>query len=394
MYKAECEVVAKEGITILGFAEPWNGRKTKLICNCEKHGKWKTTSIRNFKEGRSCPQCGRESSPCKLDSTVVVDTLEKLCQESGYKFLGIDGEYKNVNSTKVKYECPKHGIKSAVIARFKGGRGCGDCARDNFRGFVLKEDATHIKDFMKTGKFLEGTTFTRSLRKNSLGWPVFWNYTCPKCSHDEYVQAGVCSGVFEGAMGHLKKGNLCCRCSYNCRHTKEQWEYRIKKQCLLKGYTFLGWVGLWGSGKKFNYSCPLHGQQSMTPRNLIEGYGCPACAGKNQQECYINSIWDENILRGIKFGISVNSVKRLKGQNNKNLFQMQQMKVYLFPDVNSCKRAEKACLKRLQCGIVSSVELRDGYSETTPLSNLEAIEEIFKEFGGVLKPREEECKKN
>ena len=48
-------------------------------------------------------------------------------------------------------------------------------------------------------------------------------------------------------------------------------------------------------------------------------------------------------------------------------------------------KAERACLKRLQCGIVSSRELKDGHSETTSISNLEAVEEIFKEFGGILK---------
>lgn len=61
-YKTECEAVAKEGITVLGWVGEWSVSKTKLLCKCEKHGEWDTTSIRNFKCGKSCPRCGADKT--------------------------------------------------------------------------------------------------------------------------------------------------------------------------------------------------------------------------------------------------------------------------------------------------------------------------------------------
>lgn len=85
----------------------------------------------------------------------------------------------------------------------------------------------------------------------------------------------------------------------------------------------------------------------------------------------------------LKFGIANDSVFRLKGQNSRNLFQMQQIAAYELTSVESCKAAERACLVELDCGILSSRELKDGYTETTSIQNLEEIIGIYERFGGV-----------
>lgn len=61
-YKAECEAVAKEGITIVGFVAPWKGVTTKLHCHCVLHGDWFTSQITTFRRGVSCPACGEIQS--------------------------------------------------------------------------------------------------------------------------------------------------------------------------------------------------------------------------------------------------------------------------------------------------------------------------------------------
>lgn len=323
-YKAECEAVAKEGVTILGFVEPWVGNRTKLKCFCEKHGQWCTTSIDHFKVGTSCPVCKGEKAGLR-----------------GKSFLAGN----------------QH---------------------------TLKEDSFHIERFMKTGGLHPKTQFFRSERLTSAGRKPYWNYICPVCSNDEYVKAGVCSGVFEGYIGSLKKGELSCRCSKNYHYTKEQWEYKIKKECKERGYEFIDWKSKnFGALYKFRYNCSLHGAQTITTDNFLTGKGCPQCSGKNQQECYINIVYDEYLPVALKFGIANNSKVRLRRQNGKNLFQMKQMQVYQFPSIESCKAAERACLLELDCGILSSRELQDGYTETTSLQNLDKIIEIYERFGGI-----------
>lgn len=71
-YKAECEAVAKPGITILGWVGEWKGNSTKLKCRCDKHGEWSTTPIYRFKKGVGCFKCALER----------ITTPDEQCVES------------------------------------------------------------------------------------------------------------------------------------------------------------------------------------------------------------------------------------------------------------------------------------------------------------------------
>lgn len=317
-YKAECEAIAKEGITVLGFVEPWVGWQTKLICNCEKHGEWGTTNISDFKQGKSCPKCGYQA------------------------------------------------------------------AAEFLKAKNLKDDSIHIEHFMKTGAFKEGTKFWRSDRKTKAGATAYWNYTCPVCSNDEYVKAGVCTGVFESSTSGLKKGESACRCSQSYRYTKEQWEYRLKKQCKKRGYKFIGWSNeKFGSMFKFKYFCKAHGIQEMTALYFLKGQGCAHCAGFNQKQAYINLVQDSDIDVCLKFGIAIDSAERLKGQNRNNKMQMKNLIVYEFPDSLSCKRAESEIKARFKCRYLKKRDLTDGHTETLPLNMFDDIVKVYEEFGGV-----------
>lgn len=302
-HKAECEAIAKGGIKILGFVGEWKGSLTKLRCSCSLHGEWSTTTITNFKAGKSCPECGKGT---------------------------------------------------------------------------LKEDSYHIENFISTGKFTKGTEFRRISS-------VIWEYTCPVCSKDEYVKAGVCSGVFRSTHKGLAVGKLRCRCSSSFRYTRAQWEYRISVSCRERGYEFLGFIeeGDLKSRSVFEYSCPLHGVQKSTPSLFLRGYACPLCAGHSQREGYINAVVDGTTPAAIKFGVSVKSDKRIRKQNQRNTLQMRCLHVYDFETVDNCKGAEKACLSEMECGILSKRELQDGWSETTSIANLEKIMGIYERFGGV-----------
>lgn len=310
-------------------------------------------------------------------------------ERRGYTFLGWKGDFKAGN-TRCRLVCPVHGEwSSAIIKAFFSGRGCPVCAETPQKSGALKDDSLHIKAFMETGSFLPGTVFWRSQERGRNQW----SFTCPVCSKDEYVQAGLCDGVFSSWVGKLKSGRCPCRCSSHRPWTKEQREYQIKKEMEERrkmGASDLSFVR-WASDKadgntreRFIYNCPDHGEQeTSTGSFLYAANGCPQCVGKNQQMCYLNIVKDGCVPVAIKLGISNNPEKRIQRQNHRNLFHMTQAGVWSFPSVKSCKESEKTCKQELTCGVLSEREMKDGWTETVSVLDLEKVIAIYEKHGGV-----------
>lgn len=132
--------------------------------------------------------------------------------------------------------------------------------------------------------------------------------------------------------------------------------------------------------------CPECGEEAESQRsNLQEGFRACACSRSRQQECYINWVVDANLVAvAVKFGISSDSSRRIKSQARRSIYSVLQYLIFKFPDVDSCKKAERECKKELECGILSKDEMPDGYTETTSVINLFSIIEIYKRNGGVI----------
>lgn len=132
-------------------------------------------------------------------------------------------------------------------------------------------------------------------------------------------------------------------------------------------------------------SCPECGEQGEAAcGNLQQGQLPCACSKHRQKEAYINWVLDEGVMPiAIKFGIARDSKKRASNQNSLSVYKIWQHSVYTFPDVASCKKAERECKKELDCGIVLKRDMGDGYTETTWAYNLEKIIEIYERNGGV-----------
>lgn len=142
-------------------------------------------------------------------------------------------------------------------------------------------------------------------------------------------------------------------------------------------------------GNKTSYwfmHCPECGETGeATKRSLLLGCKSCGCSIHNQKEAYINLIKDfQNQVIALKFGIARNSSQRAKQQNAKSVYELHQYQVYKFPDVASCKKAERECKKELECGVVLKRDMPDGYSETTWVYNLDKIREIYERNGGIL----------
>lgn len=252
-----------------------------------------------------------------------------------------------------------------------------------------KPDHIHISDFMSTGKFKEGTKFWKSERVDSKGAHQHWNYTCPICSHDEYVKAGLCSGVFESASTHLKRGKISCRCSSFYRWTKDQYAYRIKKKMDESGTAdvFIRICSNFKNSKsKFIRKCSRHGRYETSISDYCSyNIGCPICGCRDQKEAYINIIKKGDEVVALKFGIAKNSKQRIKNQDRRSEFQIEQYGVWLFQKINACKIAENHVRKSIKCRLLSKEQMPDGYTETTSADNLEAITKIYEKYGGVKK---------
>lgn len=148
----------------------------------------------------------------------------------------------------------------------------------------------------------------------------------------------------------------------------------------------------WRSDKKNNRAqrvywyaeCPECGEiGESTSYGLQQGKRSCACSMHRQKECYINLILEKEDILAIKFGVANNSSQRIKRLSQSSLYNIKQHSVYTFPDVKACKKAERECLKELDCGILSKEEMPDGCTETTWAYNIDKIIEIYERNGGV-----------
>lgn len=309
--------------------------------------------------------------------------IRRVAEEKGLKFISFIGEFKGAR-TKLALLCPNHGFwDSTTVSSFVlQGCGCPTCKISLLSEANTKDTEGYIAEFMATGKFHRATKFWRSERKTSRGFCGYWFYECPVCNVDEYAKAGLCNGIFEILGCQLKKGHLACRCSKQYKYTEEQWTFRMEKETKNNDHVLVKWLSKPGRFKKFQYLCPHHGEQVATANNYLSGRGCPICAGKNQQQCYINQVFDGDLIVSLKFGIAKDSSRRTRDQNSSNLFKMGQIGIWEFPSVKSCKAAEKQCKKELECGVLSKRDLEDGHTETTHIKNLDRIIEIYENHGG------------
>jgi hypothetical protein len=131
-------------------------------------------------------------------------------------------------------------------------------------------------------------------------------------------------------------------------------------------------------------SCPECGEDAESFSGSLQDGKIPCgCSKHHQRECYINLVSDGTVPVAIKFGVANNSKRRLKQQNSKSVYTILQYSVYVFPDIDSCKKAERECKKELECGVVLKRDMKDGYTETTYVHNLDKIIQIYKKHGGV-----------
>lgn len=117
--------------------------------------------------------------------------------------------------------------------------------------------------------------------------------------------------------------------------------------------------------------------------NLKAGkIGCK-CSTHNQQFSYLNILYDGSVPLCLKFGITNNPKYRIYQQSVKTNYKIDSLGVWKFPTVSSCKESERRVINSCRTGVLERREMRDGWTETTSLSELDKIMKIYEDNGGV-----------
>lgn len=221
-----------------------------------------------------------------------------------------------------------------------------------------------------------------SERTNAKGHHVYIDYKCPVCRKDEFSKAGICDGWFTMRRSDFESGKLACRCSSSYRYTERQRIFQIES--VARNLEFIGWVsGYEGKNAKtleIMMRCQKHGDFITNFDRLYhKGCGCPECAGKNQKFSYIHLIEGE---QGFKFGISKDPKYRISKMNSMNRAKAKNIGVWEFSSAEKCKKAEKECKKRVVTGFISKEYMKDGWTETASVLDLEKVIAIYEKHGG------------
>lgn len=118
--------------------------------------------------------------------------------------------------------------------------------KEHFSG-GLKDDE-YKKLFIEQNEYMSDYSFKRI--KSDVGSCSRFEVRCPICSDDEYVEAGVCTGIFEAGLPSLLNGNLPCRCGDSKVISIEIYEYEVKRLCEEEGLEYLGLDDKGSRGKK------------------------------------------------------------------------------------------------------------------------------------------------
>lgn len=235
--------------------------------------------------------------------------------------------------TKIKRECELRGYKFiALDPLVKGGKGY--CYLESPAGQV---DRVIINNFMRGQD-------TKSIWKEKISAAN----TKPFSDHiEKYMRTGA-----------FTEGTLFEKCTDIVDHQ--------------------GWKTWW---KVFCPTCEETYFSLMS--NLNAGcVGC-SCSQRRHKRSYIHVVSNDFGILGIKFGItSTLTNSRMVAQSKKSGLCVEEFGVWEYPEVSSCRKAERD-VKKIFSNYLDRGVFPDGYTETTEYRNVEYVVDIFESNGGV-----------
>ncbi len=305
--------------------------------------------------------CGCGISP-RLSSQQAKIKIGRECLKHGDSFLGFCGDYSG-SKTKLKLKCKDHGVWSTTnMWSYCTGKRCPMCAgrvQGNTERFIGAAKAIHgektydyrLVDYKKSTEKVE-IICTRHGCFSQRPSDHIHGYGCPDCGTERTTSS--------------KK-----RFVDRCEKANKGQEYDYSLTTYVNRKT------------KVSVRCLHHGLFEQWPGSLYIGIGCPDCGIRNPYQCYLHQVEDEGTVTAIKVGISKDWERRLSILNRRNLFQSVNIGVWRFPSVKSCRGAEGECKQTLKTGVLSAREMKDGWSETVSVLDLDKVIAIYEKHGGV-----------
>ncbi|AFU63794.1 hypothetical protein [Salmonella phage SSE121] len=368
-YKIVIERKLPEGITFhpANLLSPIRS-KTRITLVCEKHGEFKDSPSNILNFGGRCAKCGYESASKKRS----LNEEDIFCRLPGHM------EFVGRKDGKFILRCKSHGLEVSDKHLSRISKGCRLCGNER-TSLARAVDEEQLIERCLSACISKGAGYDK-LVYSPRG--VFYSslyITCQK--HGTLCKSG------SSLVNFIHKGDkgFCWECRREAIREK-RWlkdlKARVVDFCNRVGVSFLRFEKINGVSSCLRLLCSEHGEYTTSYGSLRQLSGCPSCAGHSQRQCYLHQVFDQATPQGIKFGIAKDWVVRLRNLNNKNLFQMENLGVWEFDTVYSCKAAERECKQTLKTGVLSAREMKDGWTETVSVLDLEKVIAIYEKHGG------------
>lgn len=394
--------------------------KDKVPVVCKDHGVFYITTGNHISNSRGCAKCGIEKVAAikKERSKIKFFKEAPIIHNNKYDYSRV--EY-TTTETKVTIICPIHGDFEQTPYAHISGQGCRLCGatnrgiaqRDTAETFIAKAIATHgsIYDYSKVEYINQQT-------KVCIICPVHGEFLqqpnnhingngCPKCTpiklknkfmmtieefsdrvsslhptlkfdfstydgSNSFIQLECpVHGKSKQRARHLIIGHGCRACGIERGadiRSKDHTFYIDKfKEVHGDSYDY-SLVNFSKSKYKFTVICKEHGEFRTTVNNHLKGKGCPKCA-KYKSGFRSNLAGTFYILKVTedcyKFGISNKFEDRLQSIQSKCVFDIEVLYRFEFEDGQIARSIEEDVIAELPVrGVVSSLDMRSGYTET------------------------------
>lgn len=329
--------------------------------------------------------------PCRKKvfiSESLKDTKEEMLKKINAKLSMIGAHLIGVNydpatpcaSTRFRYGCSVCGkeleVKYSSIRTVSGK--CRRCSSKQSQSTVRLSEELLMARVLKICKgrgfkFIRFTNNSNLAHKRTL-------LLVPSC----------CGNAFETSLGSFEASKrelqFCPTCSKKEAGKEKALPIStIKRDLRRDGYDFVDFPnGYINNTSVVTLRCVTHGEYNAKIANVRGKFrsGCPYCAGKISKFAYLNIIMDGDTEVALKFGVSSNMEKRLHQQRLKTIFHIKHLGAWIFNDRDLCLAAEMECKKTLKTGVLSSREMKDGWTETVSVLDLEKVIAIYEKHGG------------
>lgn len=107
------------------------------------------------------------------------------------------------------------------------------------------------------------------------------------------------------------------------------------------------------------------------------------CSKHIQTQSYLCIVKQGDTPLALKFGVTRSFDNRKRSLDLSSSLKLETVGIWQFNSVAECKAAELICVRTLVCGVLTRADMKNGFTETTSLHNLETIIKIFEENGGI-----------